>query len=76
MREVEALVPMQCALLSERRHRAPAGLAGGGHGSTGRNSIVRGDEIIELPGKWLGELKAGDRLRVETPGGGGWGEPG
>ena len=75
VREVEALVTMQCALLSERRRRGPAGLAGGGDGSTGRNAIVRGDEIIELPGKWLGELRAGDRLRVETPGGGGWGEP-
>jgi N-methylhydantoinase B len=67
VREIEALVPMRFTLLSERRRHPPRG-HGGGDGETGRNSL-NGEP---LPGKAEGPLKPGDRLRIETPGGGGW----
>jgi len=57
-------------LLGERRTHRPWGLAGGGAGAAGRH-LHNGRD---LPGKVALEVAAGDRLRVETPGGGGWGE--
>ncbi|MGA7982171.1 MAG: hydantoinase B/oxoprolinase family protein, partial [Chromatiaceae bacterium] len=57
--------------LTERRTRRPWGCAGGEPGAPGRN-LLNGRE---LPGKAAVEVVAGDRLRVETPGGGGWGSP-
>jgi len=71
VREVQALAPMTASLITERRRHAPAGADGGGDGATGRN-LLNGEE---LPPKWTGELQAGDRLRLETPGGGGHGAP-
>jgi N-methylhydantoinase B len=72
IREVEALAPMSYSLLTERRRHAPPGAAGGEPGACGRN-LLDGEE---LPPKATGELKEGSRLRIETPGGGGYGEPG
>ena len=69
IRELTALEPMSYSLITERRRHAPQGRNGGGHGSTGRN-LVNGKEI---PGKAEGQLRTGDTLRIETPGGGGWG---
>ena len=69
VRELEFLEPMRVSILSERRLRAPFGLAGGEPGSPGRN-LWNGSEI---EGKRALEAEAGDRLRVETPGGGGFG---
>lgn len=76
-REIEALEPMEYALLTERRRRAPDGADGGEPGSKGRNLVTRADEGVptELEPKAGGELAEGDRLRVETPGGGGYGRP-
>ena len=85
VREIEMLAPAQVTLLADRRRYAPYGLAGGLPGATGKASIVRLDrkdenldpedgEIEELPGKCSVRLASGDRLRLETPGGGGWGE--
>jgi N-methylhydantoinase B len=71
VREVEALEPMRFTLITERRRRAPHGREGGGGGESGRN-LLNGRE---LPAKAEGELQPGDRLRIETPGGGGYGEP-
>lgn len=71
-REIEALRPMRFTLITERRRHSPRGRAGGDDGAPGRN-VVNGRE---LPSKAAGELRAGDRLRIETPGGGGYGEPG
>jgi len=68
-RELEALAPMRYSLITERRRNAPSGAAGGEPGAPGRN-LLNGDE---LPGKATGELRPGDRLRIETPGGGGHG---
>ena len=71
MREVEALEPMRFTLITERRRHPPRGREGGEDGAPGRN-LRNG---VELPAKCEGELQAGDRLRLETPGGGGWGRP-
>jgi N-methylhydantoinase B len=69
VREIEALEPMRFTLLTERRRHAPRGRDGGQPGLAGRN-LLNGDE---LPSKAAGDLRAGDRLRLETPGGGGYG---
>ena len=68
-REYEFLEPLTVSLLSERRLTAPFGLAGGQAGAPGRN-FHNGQE---LPGHALFEVAALDRLRIETPGGGGYG---
>jgi len=68
-RELEALAPMEFSLITERRRHAPSGAAGGEPGAPGRN-LRNGDE---LPAKCSGKLEPGDRLRIETPGGGGHG---
>jgi N-methylhydantoinase B len=63
-------------VLSERRIVAPWGLAGGTPGLPGRNMLIHADaRVEELPSKFTRRLSPGDRLRIETPGGGGWGEP-
>jgi N-methylhydantoinase B len=68
-REIEALEPMNFSLITERRRVAPRGRDGGENGATGRN-LLNGRE---LPSKASGRLEPGDRLRIETPGGGGIG---
>jgi N-methylhydantoinase B len=69
IREFEFLAPAQISLLTERRTQRPWGLAGGSSGKPGRNLL----DGLELPGKISLELEAGQRLTIETPGGGGWG---
>ena len=81
MREYEALVPVTVTMLSERRAVAPWGLAGGEDGGVGRNVLVFRDKDGEmreevLLSKFTRRLQPGDRLRIETPGGGGWGHAG
>ncbi len=68
-REYEFLEPLTVSLLSERRDTAPFGLAGGQPGTPGRN-LHNGREV---PGHAVFDVAAGDRLRIETPGGGGYG---
>jgi N-methylhydantoinase B/oxoprolinase/acetone carboxylase alpha subunit len=70
VREYQFLAPAEVTVLSDRRERGPWGLAGGGPGKPGRNSLNR----RPIPGKSRFEVKAGDLLRIETPGGGGWGK--
>jgi len=66
--------PVTATLLSERREVQPYGLAGGEPGAAGRNLVERVDgSRTVLEGKCSVELAAGDSLRVETPGGGGYG---
>lgn len=61
-------------LVTERRRFAPWGLAGGGDGAPGRNLLIRASgETAELPARASVEAEPGDRIRIETPGGGGWG---
>ena len=69
VRELEALAEMRYSLITERRRHAPPGADGGEPGARGRN-LLNGEE---LPAKASGTLRAGDRLRIETPGGGGFG---
>jgi N-methylhydantoinase B len=71
VRELEALEPMTYSLLTERRRHAPPGAAGGGDGARGRNLL----DGAELEPKATGTLQTGQRLRIETPGGGGKGLP-
>ena len=71
IRELEALAEMRYSLITERRRHAPPGADGGAPGAPGRN-LLNGDE---LPAKATGTLTPGDRLRMETPGGGGHGAP-
>jgi 5-oxoprolinase (ATP-hydrolysing) len=74
VRDVEFLEPMHAAVLSNRRRVAPAGLAGGSQGAPGRNYVVRADgRVEELAATADVELAAGDRIVIETPGGGGYG---
>lgn len=77
VREYLLLAPATVTMLSERRVAPPWGLAGGAAGQPGRNTIVYADgRVEELPSKFTRRLEPGDRLRVETPGGGGWGRQG
>jgi N-methylhydantoinase B len=69
LREFEFLRPATLTLLSERRRHAPPGLAGGGAGKPGINSL---NEQV-LTAKLSVQVQTGDRLTVATPGGGGWG---
>jgi N-methylhydantoinase B len=71
IRELEALAPLRYSLITERRRHAPPGAGGGEPGATGRN-LLDGEA---LPPKATGELRPGQRLRIETPGGGGYGSP-
>jgi N-methylhydantoinase B len=77
VREIELLAPSQVTLLADRRKFAPYGLAGGEDGAKGRAVLIKADgQEIELPGKGSVYADAGDAIRVETPGGGGWGKAG
>lgn len=69
VRELEALAPMTWSLITERRRHAPRGAAGGRPGAPGRNLL----DGAPLPPKARGQLRPGQRLRIETPGGGGHG---
>jgi N-methylhydantoinase B len=70
VRELEALAEMRYSLITERRRHAAPGADGGRPGAPGRN-LLNGEE---LPAKASGTLRPGDRLRIETPGGGGHGK--
>ena len=74
VREIETIVPAHMSLLSDRRKHAPYGLGGGENGKVGEASIISGGKKRNLKSKGSWELKAGDRVRIETPGGGGFGE--
>lgn len=74
VREIEVLTDAQVTLLADRRSRGPYGLAGGADGAPGRTVITRRDGSVEtIPGKTSVRLQSGERVRIESPGGGGWG---
>jgi 5-oxoprolinase (ATP-hydrolysing) len=75
VREIEFLEAVSVSLLTSRRTTAPYGLQGGSPGQPGRNRLRRlgGEVFEELPGAALVQVQAGDVLRIETPGGGGYG---
>jgi len=75
IREIETLAPARMSLLSDRRKRAPCGLQGGADGDVGRALIIRRHgrrEELTSKGSW--DLRPGDRVRIVTPGGGGFGK--
>jgi N-methylhydantoinase B len=76
IREIEMLNDMQVTLLAERRKFRPYGLQGGNEGTSGGAWVTKAGtaQEVELPGKCSRRLSKGDTLRVETPGGGGWGK--
>lgn len=74
VRELELLCDAEVTLLADRRKRGPYGLHGGSDGAPGRNIATRGDgSELPLPAKGSVRLKRRDRVRIESPGGGGWG---
>jgi N-methylhydantoinase B len=75
VREVELLSDAQVTLLADRRSRGPYGLYGGQDGAAGKTTVIRkGGKEELLPGKCSVRLNKGDRIRIETSGGGGWGK--
>src|SRR5579864_1834543 len=74
VREIEMLTDAEVTLLADRRVRGPWGLSGGAEGAPGQAAIVRPDGSQQLlSGKFNVRLKKGERIRIESPGGGGWG---
>jgi N-methylhydantoinase B/oxoprolinase/acetone carboxylase alpha subunit len=74
VRELLLLADLHVELCGERRRRPPYGLAGGGPGQVGRDTLVREQQARPLPAKVRLLLRAGDLLRTESPGGGGYGD--
>ena len=82
VREITFLEPVSLSVLSQHRDRGPYGLEGGEPGSPGRQRVIRNSEdeskkpeIVDLAAVDECEVEPGDRLILETPGGGGWGAP-
>jgi N-methylhydantoinase B/oxoprolinase/acetone carboxylase alpha subunit len=73
VREFEFLAPAEATILSDRRVRGPYGLYGGEPGMPGKNILIREKRKLTLPAKARFEIPSGAILRIETPGGGGWG---
>ena len=76
IRELEFLEASTVSLQTERRNFAPWGLYEGKNGKKGKNLIIRGDTIQEVPGRSKAFVQKGMRIRIETPGGGGYGKEG
>jgi 5-oxoprolinase (ATP-hydrolysing) len=76
IRQLRFLEAVTVSLISGSRRVAPPGLAGGGPGSIGHNSLIGLDGAsTPLPGCFERQFQAGEALRIETPGGGGFGHP-
>ena len=77
VREIEFLAALDVSLLTSRRTTAPHGAVGGRPGQSGRNRLRRAgeDAFSDLPPAGQIRVAPGDVLRIETPGGGGWGTP-
>ena len=74
VREIKLLADAEVTVLSERREKRPYGLAGGCPAEPGINQIITAGKYQQMPGKFSRKLKQGDILRIETPGGGGYGK--
>ena len=75
IREIEFLTPAHVGLLCDRRARGPYGLAGGKQGKPGRNELIVKGRKRTVPAKCAFYVEPGTIIRVESPGGGGWGKP-
>ena len=76
VREIEFLTPCDVTILSDRRACGPYGLWGGSAGRPGRNTLLRAGKLLPVAAKANFMTRTGDILRIETPGGGGWGQRG
>ena len=77
VREIEVLTDCEVTVLADRRSRGPWGLAGAEDGAAGKTTVIRSSGAHEsMPGKFSTRLRKGERVRIETPGGGGWGNAG
>ena len=77
VREIEVLTDCEVTLLADRRSRGPWGVKRGSEGAPGKATIVRTNGSLEtMPGKFSTRLRAGETVRIETPGAGGWGSCG
>jgi len=74
IREIETLAAARMSLLADRREHAPFGLSGGEDGAVGLDSIIHEGSGRQIASKGSWELQPGDRVRIETPGGGGFGK--
>jgi N-methylhydantoinase B len=75
VREIEVLTNCEVTLLADRRSRGPWGLSGGADGAPGKTFITRHDNSVEtMPAKFSTRLRKDERITIETPGGGGWGQ--
>ncbi len=75
IRQYRFLHDSHVSLITERRKRLPWGINGGENGKSGKNTLFSGKKEKELPAKCSIPVKAGEAVRIETPGGGGWGTP-
>ena len=75
IREYRFLAPAEVTLLTERREQGPYGLHGGKPGKPGKNTLIRSGRSIAIAGKARFDVRENDVLKIETPGGGGWGRP-
>jgi N-methylhydantoinase B len=75
VREIEVLTDADVTILADRRKTSPYGLSGGDAGKCGRSAVIRENGAPEeLAGKTSVRLRRGERIRIESPGGGGWGK--
>jgi N-methylhydantoinase B len=75
IRELELRAPAEITLVADRRRRPPYGLAGGGPGTVGHDTLLRAGKQIPLPSKITFSALPGDRITLATPGGGGHSDP-
>jgi N-methylhydantoinase B len=76
VKEVEFMVPTTVSIVGDRRSVGPPGAAGGRSGKAATDSVIRdGEQAVDLPYPAQARLAPGDRIRIQTPGGGGWGTP-
>ena len=76
MREIELLSEAQVTLICDRAKFPPYGLAGGAAGASGSAALIDAEGHLQvLPSKCSLHAQKGARIRLETPGGGGWGDP-
>ena len=74
IREIELLSDAQVTVLADRRKTQPWGIASGEPGASGQTTLIRDNSEEQLPGKCTRNVPAGTRIRIESPGGGGWGQ--
>lgn len=75
IREYKFLSKATVSMITERRRFSPYGVEGAEPGKKGRNFFIRNNKAAKIDPKATFEVKNGDRIRIETPGGGGWGHP-